>query len=137
MLAKAASRSFDVLEIRCDGEKAVGALTAALEQRGMRVSIAGPGQHVSVVERMTQAVKSRHRCHELALPFVMNHTILVYCMRFCVNCVNLQPSATSVDKVSPNEQFSSIKLNAKRNLRIAFRDYALATTAATDNSMLP
>ena len=30
MLAKAASRSFDVLEIRCDGEKAVGALSVAL-----------------------------------------------------------------------------------------------------------
>ena len=137
MLAKAASRSFDVLEIRCDGEKAVGALTAALEQRGMRVSIAGPGQHVSVVERMAQTVKSRHRCHELALPFVMNHTILVYCMRFCVNCVNLQPSATSVDKVSPYAQFSRMKLDAKRDLRVAFGDYVLATPAVTDNSMLP
>ncbi len=41
MLAKAESRSFDVLEIRCDGEKAVGALVAAMEQRGLRVSIAG------------------------------------------------------------------------------------------------
>ena len=52
ILAKAASRSFDVLEIRCDGEKAVGALTVALKYRGLHVSMAGPGQHVSVVERM-------------------------------------------------------------------------------------
>jgi len=78
MLAKAAIRSFDVFEIRCDGKKAVGALAAALEQRDMRVSIAGPGQHVSVVERMAQTVKSRHRCHELAISFVMNRTLLVY-----------------------------------------------------------
>jgi hypothetical protein len=49
MLAKAASRSFDVFKIRCDGEEAFGALAAALEQRDMRVSIAGLGQHVSVV----------------------------------------------------------------------------------------
>ena len=35
MLVKTASRSFDVLEIRCDGEIAVGALAAALEQRGI------------------------------------------------------------------------------------------------------
>lgn len=137
MLAKAASRSFDVLEIRCDGEKAVGAMTAAMEHRGLRVSIAGPGQHVSVVERMAQTVKSRFRCHELALPFVMTHTLLVYCMRFCMSCVNLQPSAMSVDKVSPFEQFSGMKLDAKRDLRVSFGDYVLATPANTDNSMLP
>jgi hypothetical protein len=61
MLAKAASRSFDVLEIRCDGEGAVRTLIAAMEQRGLRVSIASPGQHVGVVERMTQTIKSRLR----------------------------------------------------------------------------
>ena len=42
MIAKASSRSFDVLETRCDGEKAVSSLTVALEHRGLRVSIAGP-----------------------------------------------------------------------------------------------
>jgi hypothetical protein len=137
MLAKAASRSFHVLEIRCDGEKAVGALTVELKHRGLRVSIVGPGKHASVVERMAQTVKIRFRCHELSLPFVMKHTILVYCMRFCMSCVNLQPSATSIDKVSPFEQFSGIKLDAKRDLRVAFGDYILATLANTDNSMLP
>ena len=137
MLAKAASRSFDVLEIRCDGEGAVGALSAAMQLSGIRVSIAGPGQHVSVVERMAQTVKSRHRCHELALPFVMTHTLIVWCMKFCMNCVNLQPSATSTDNVSPFEQFSGLKLDAKRDLRVAFGDYVLATVAETDNSMLP
>ena len=40
MLAKAASRSFDVIEFQCDGEKAVGALTVALDHRGLRVYIA-------------------------------------------------------------------------------------------------
>ena len=77
MLAKAASRSLDILEIRCDGEGAVGALIAAIEQRGLRVSIAGPGQHVSVMDRMAQTIKSRLRYHELAPPFVMTHTLIV------------------------------------------------------------
>ncbi len=136
MLANAASRSFDVLEIRCDGEKAVGALAAALEHCGVRVSITEPGQHVSVIEQMAQTVKSHHRCHELGLPFVMNHTLLVYYTRLCINCVNLQPSATSVDKLSPYKEFSGMKLGAKRDLRVAFGDYVLATPAVTDNSML-
>jgi hypothetical protein len=52
MSAKTASISFAVLKIRCDDEGAVGALIVVMEQRGLRVSIAGPGQHVSVVERM-------------------------------------------------------------------------------------
>jgi hypothetical protein len=51
--------------------------------------------------------------------------------------VNLQPSATSIDKVSPFEQFSGMKLDAKRGLRVAFGDYVLATPTNTDNSMLP
>ena len=59
MLANVASRSFEVLEIRCDDEKGIDALTVALEHNGLRVSIAGPGEHVIVVERMAQTVKSR------------------------------------------------------------------------------
>ncbi len=86
----------------------------------MRVSIARPGHHVNVVERMAQTMKIRLMRHELALPFVMHHTLLVYCTRFCVDNVNLQPSATSVNKVSPYDQFSGMKLDAKRDLQVAF-----------------
>lgn len=136
-LSKAASRSFDVLEVRCDGEAAVAAMVPSLESLGLRVLIAGPGQHVHVVERMSQTVKGRQRCHELALPFVMPLLLIVWCMRFCVHCVNLQPNANSTDKVSPYEQFSGIKLDVKRDLRVAFGDYILATPPDTDNSMRP
>ena len=77
MLAKAASRSFDVVELRCDGEGAIGALTTALPASGIVVAIAGPGQHVAVVKRMARTLKGRYRCHELALPFVMTNTLIV------------------------------------------------------------
>jgi hypothetical protein len=78
MLAKAASRSFDVLEIRCDGEgSSVGALSDALQVSGIRVAISGHCQHVVVVERMARSLKSRHRCHELALSFVLPHKLIV------------------------------------------------------------
>ena len=137
MLAKAASRSFDVIELRCDGEGAIGALTSALQANGIVVTIAGPGQHVAVVERMARTLKGRYRCHELALPFVMTHTLIVWCVLFCMHSVNLQPNASSVDKVSPYEQFSGLKLDAKRDLRVGFGDYAVATNATTDNSMGP
>ena len=89
MLAKAVSISFDVLEIRCDGEETVGAISAALQAKGIRVVISGPGQHVDVVERMSRTPKTRHRCHELALPCVMPQTLILWCVQFCMNCINL------------------------------------------------
>ncbi len=99
----------------------------------MRVSIASPGQHVSVVERMAQTLRSRLICHDLGLDFVMTYTLLLYFMK----CVNRNPSAATSEKVNPYKQFYSMKLDAKRNLRVAFGDYVLATPVATDNSVLP
>jgi hypothetical protein len=108
MLAKAASRSFDAIELRCNGEGEIGALTSTLQASFIVVTIAGSGQHVAVVERMTRTLKGRYRCHELALPFVMTHTLIVWCVMFCMHSVNLQPNASSADKVSPFEQLSGL-----------------------------
>ena len=77
MLAKAASISFDVIELRCDDEGAICALTSMLQASGIVATIAGPGQHVAVVERMARTLKGRYRCHELALPVVMTHTLIM------------------------------------------------------------
>jgi hypothetical protein len=38
---------------------------------------------------------------------------------------------------NPFEQFPGMKLDAKRDLRVAFGDYVLATLVNTDNSMRP
>jgi hypothetical protein len=133
MIAKA----FDVIELRCDGEGAISALTSALRASGIVVTIAGPGQRVAVVERMTRTPKGRYRCHEFALSFVMTNTLIVWCVMFCIHSVNLQSDATSVDKVSPYEKFYGLKLDAKRDLRVGFGDYAIATNAMTDDSMGP
>ncbi len=56
---------------------------------------------------------------------------------FCMHSGNLQPNASSVDKVSPYEQFSGLKVDAKRDLCVGFGDYAVAINATTDNSMGP
>ena len=136
-LAVAASRDFQVREIRCDGEGSVSALVHELNAQGMPVMIAGPGQHVPVAERWACTVKSRFRCHELSLPFVMTLKLIIWCMRFCTHSVNLQRSATFTDNVSPFEQFSGMKLDAKRDLRVAFGDFVYATVPNTDNSMNP
>jgi len=106
-----------------------------LHELGIPVVTSGPGQHVPVVERFIRTVKQRVRCHEYGLPFVMCRVLLIYCVLFCVRCINLQPSSTSIDRTSPTEQFSGIKLDASRDLRVGFGDYVEATVPNTDNSM--
>ena len=134
-VATAASRGFQVLEVRCDGEGAVGALRDELMLMGLRVELAGPGQHVPVVERMIETVKQRVRAHEHSLPYLMPKLMIVWCVLFSVRSVNLQPSRTSTDRTSPHEQFTGMKLDARRDLRIAFGDYVQATVPVTDNTM--
>ncbi len=58
----------------------IGALVSALQASGIVVSIAGPGKQVAVVERMARTMKDHYICHELALPFVMTHTLIVWCV---------------------------------------------------------
>ncbi len=57
VLAKTSSRFFDVVDLGCDGEGSIVALSFALQASGIVVSIAGPGQHVAVVERMARTLK--------------------------------------------------------------------------------
>jgi hypothetical protein len=56
---------------------------------------------------------------------------------FYMHAVNMQPNASSIDKVSPNEDLSGLKLEAKRDLRVGFVNYAVANNATTYISMGP
>ena len=51
MLETARSHFFDCSSIRCDGEGAVSAMRPTLSAAGIDLDVAGPGQHVPVVER--------------------------------------------------------------------------------------
>ena len=55
----------------------------------------------------------------------------------CMHSMILKPNAASVDKVNPYEEFSGLNLDEKRDLRVGFGDYTLATNATTDTSMSP
>ena len=97
--------------------------------------MAGPGEHVPVAERMIQMIKSRVRCYEHSLPYVMCWVLLIICTLFCVSRINKQPSTTSVDRISPLEQFSGKKLDAKVYFHYGFGEYVQATVPHTDNTL--
>ena len=47
----------------------------------------------------------------------------------------MQPSRMSGTRISPIEQFTGMKIDAARDLRVQFGDYVQATVRNTDNSM--
>ena len=134
---KAKSRSFDVQVLLSDGEGGIQSLTSHLNHRGITVDPAGPGSHVKQIERCIQTIKGHVRSFENSLPYVMNKSILMFCVLFCVSTMNLMIPTSSELRVSPMEQFSGRKVDMKRDLRFGFGDYVQATVPNTNNSMGP
>ncbi len=66
----------------------------------------------------------------------MTHNLIVWCVIFCMHSAYLQSNASSIDKGRPYEQFFGLKLDAKRDLRVVSGDYAIATNAVKDKSMV-
>jgi Reverse transcriptase (RNA-dependent DNA polymerase) len=130
----ARSRDFDCVQLRTDGEGALAAMSEELAGLGIVLDIAGPGQHVPVIERKIQTIKERVRAHENSLPYVMTRLLLTMCVLFCVSRLNMQPSRMSVDRTSPLEQFTGRKIDAARDLRVQFGDYVQARIIETDNT---
>ena len=135
-VSTARGRGFDVKFIRTDGEGAIAALTVELEnEHGLVVEPTGSGTHVEEVERMCQTLKKRVRCHFHDLPFVMCRMLLRRNVIFCARGINMVASRTSVDKVSPLEQFTGRRIDAKIDLRVSFGDYVQAINPAKDNQV--
>jgi hypothetical protein len=126
-ISTANGRGFDTKFIRTDGDGAIGALKIDLERdQKLVVDTTGSGTHVEDLERMSQTLKKRVRCHFHDLPFIMSKMMPMKNVVFCARGVNLVASSTSADKTSPFEQFIGRKLDAKIDLRIAFGDYVQA-----------
>jgi hypothetical protein len=102
----ARSRDFDCVQLRTDGEGALAAMSEELSGLGIVLDVAGPGQHVPVVERKIQTIKERVRAHKNSLPYIMTRLMLTMCVLFCVSRLNMQLSRMSVNRTSPLEQFT-------------------------------
>jgi hypothetical protein len=116
-IATARERGSDIKFIRADGEGEIGALKPDLKRiHNLEVDTTGSGTHVEDVERMSQTLKKRVRCHFHDLPFTMGKMVLKKNIVFCAQGVNLVASSTSADKISPFEKFTGRKLDAAIDL---------------------
>ena len=76
-ISTARGRGFDTKYIRTDGEGAIATLKEDLKKNHrLVVETTGSGTHVEEIERMSQTLKKRVRCHFHDLPFVMGRTML-------------------------------------------------------------
>jgi hypothetical protein len=135
-LSQLSSRNYTTVQVRVDGEGALASLADELQRNyQLLVHRSSSGEHVPVVERKIQTIKNSVRSHEHSLPFVLCRVFIVYLVLFCVSRLNLRTTRHYADKTSPWEQFSGMRLDAKRDLRVGFGDYLQCTTPTGDNSM--
>ena len=79
-ISTARGQWFDIRCIRANEESAIGALKPDFERAySLVVDTTGSGTHVEDVERMSQTLKKRVRCHFHDLPFTIaqeEHNVL-------------------------------------------------------------
>ena len=119
---------FTIGTILTDGEPAVRANAQEINKLGIKLDLAGPGQHVPVAESKIRVIKERTRAGASVLPFSMNKLILRYLIYYVTQRINMLPSASKTEaRVSPFEAFRGRKLDYNRDVRIAFGTYVQAT----------
>jgi hypothetical protein len=112
-------------------------IVSTLQEQGYKLDIAGPGQHVPVVERKLRVLKERGRAILHSLPFILPTSLLRYLVSNAVMGINMMPSLLCVDQTSPREAFTGRKCDFKRDLRAAFGDYVQCNVPVTSNDMSP
>ena len=122
-VGKCRAEGFEVKVLRTDGEGAVAKMTDELQNMGILVNPAGAGSHVPTVERKIGVVKGRVRGHINTLPFNLCMSLLIWLVYFCVNRINLVPTSTMPEVISPREAFNGMRLDYKRDLGLKFGQY--------------
>ena len=118
--------ALEVTECHADGEFNNEEALAPLVNRGVKPVICPPGTHVVRAERKARVVKERVRAHLSDLPYLLPFFLLPWLLAFVVFCLNCVPVRARGFFMSPYEFMSGRKLNAQRDLRHEFGEYAEA-----------
>ena len=127
--------SYDVgiLIFDCDNT-----LIAALSRiPNVKFSTVGAGMHVKVIESKIRRIKEKTRCILHSIPFCWPNIWLKWVVYFAVKARNRIPVKGSGTVLSPVELLTGIKSDAKKDLRVAFGDYAQTREMDTNNTMAP
>jgi hypothetical protein len=124
--------------VKSDGEGAVAKMEQDLNDQGILLSMASKNQHVAKVERKIRVIKERVRGIAATLPFHLTTQLTIFLVYFCVYCINLFPTASSVTVTSPRELFTGRKVDFTRDCRLDFGQYVqIAEPEIVTNTMKP
>ena len=129
MLGKIRARGYIVERITTDPEKALAKLDGLVDCAWDTV---GSRDHEEHAEREIKFLKERMRCTEHGVPFRVANRFARWVAYSCVAAINASRSVEN--NISPRESFTGVKLDYKRDLRVAFGDYAQVSIAESGNS---
>ncbi len=118
------SRGFSIDYVFFDGEKPIAAAKGLLASLNVRLNTSSANKHVPIAERAIRQIKERIRAVATTLPYACPLKLMPYLVDFVVRCINLFPKTTALERVSPREMFTGIKLDYHRDLRVTFGAYA-------------
>lgn len=87
------------------------------------INIVSPGQHVGQIERKNRQIKERCRSVLSSLPYILVSSLLVYLVGYVVQRINMFPTKSKLDRISPAESFLGRKIDFLRDLRFEFGEY--------------
>ena len=126
-ISAALARMFTITLIQCDGEKAVSAYKEELNREGVKLE-SQPGVHAPHVERVNQTLGEFARGQENGgLSFRLGKALIVMMILFKVSRLNLLPTKSSTDGFGAFVTWEGINVDATRDLKWGFGDYAETT----------
>lgn len=117
------SRGYVVTHLLVDGESAIKVIQDELQDQGIFLNIATPGEHVPEIERAGRLLKERVRCYWNASPYQLDITMLDHLVKFCVQTINLFPKKGALDNKSPRELFLNQHVDYEAFCRLSWGEY--------------
>eukprot|EP00969_Alexandrium_andersonii_P168545 7449150-Alexandrium_andersonii.AAC.1 len=125
MISTYHQQRFNVVNILCDGESAVGAILSESSIRGVMINTTSKNEHVPEIEVSIKHVKERVRCNFHKKPYKMYSILIAHLVYYCVRAINMEPSRAVLGsgKVSPRELFLGRVVDASKELKLGFGEY--------------
>jgi hypothetical protein len=129
------ANSFNVARVRMDLEGGLSPLIPTIQNLGVKVEQASPGDHVPQVERLIQTIKGTIRSLQASVPVVWPKIVLIRAVCVAVRCFNLVPSSVMPDQEVPYTRVLGLKPDYRRDSRLSFLQPCEAMVPISDNSM--
>ena len=129
----------EVCTIRCDSES--GVASEDMDDKllsydpSIEIDLSTGGEPVARIEREIRTIKERARAIMSTLPYMLDHILEEWMLKYIIYMLNWTPSSDTVDWSSPFERILGRSIDANIELKYGFGDYVQIGEADTNNSM--